>query len=316
MFNNYTQALAQLFRVKEVPRQYSQILMNVLARCDGELDFRGDLTVNNLTVRGGLPGSNNYAIATGTWVRVVGHGSYVTCRAASDPIGTLTSDATTFRVYLPRSSADKDPNVYAGDILQYVTVGGTNYAIGESYLDAKIGSLKAMTINDTGMNGWTKCDGGGSTVDHTNKFVRGNATTYGTAGGSDTHTHTGTVTVDNTSLGITGAIATGYADIGDHPDHRHLVDDVFCQTSLDGGAVYFHATTDVIYTGGMVDIGGSSPITYDHTDAGHTHGNGTLDVTPDPHNHTGSVTINSANNIPAYINVIWYVRTGPSGEIT
>lgn len=315
MFNNYTQALAQLFRVKEVPRQYSQILMNVLARCDGELDFRGDLTVNNLTVRGGLPGSNNYAIATGTWVRASGHGSYVTCRAASDPIGTLTSDATTFRVYLPRSSADKDPNVYAGDILQYVTVGGTNYAIGESYLDAKIGSLKAMTINDTGMNGWTKCDGGGSTVDHTNKFVRGNATTYGTPGGSDTHTHTGSITVDNKSLDIIGTTATGEANIPDHPDHVHKQSDV-CHILAVGGDYYGYATDDPHYTEGVLDAISKAPLTLEHIDSGHDHDAGTLAVDPNPHNHTGSVSIDSANNIPAYINVIWYVRTGPSGEIT
>lgn len=297
----------------------AQVLQNILGSCITPLEHRANVTIKgDLTVEGNTNfatavGSNNYAVATGTWVRAAGHGSYVTALPASDPIGT-PSGADAITIYLPRYSADKDPNVYSGDILQYVTVDGVNYAVGESFLDQKIGSLKAMTINDTGMNGWTKCDGTGATEDHTDLFVRGHETTYGTTGGADTHGHTGTVTVASTSLSITGAIAQGFADIDDHPDHRHLVQDVFCQSSLDGGAVYYHATTDVIYTEGMIDIGGTTPLTYDHTDVGHTHGLGTLDVTPDPHDHTGTVTIADANNVPSYITVIWYVRTGPSGE--
>lgn len=296
----------------------AEVLQNILGSCVTPLEHRADVTIKgNLTVEGNVnfpTTGSNYAVANATWVRAFGNGSYVTALPASDPIGTPTGDPA-ITIYLPRYNAALDPNVYAGDVLQYVTVDGVNYAVGESFLDAEIGTLKPMT-HATTRHGWALCDGSGATDDFSNLFVRGNATTYGTTGGVDTHSHTGSTTIANTSLGITGAIATGYADIGDHPDHRHLVQDVFCQTSLDGGAVYYHATTDVIYTEGMIDIGGSAPLTYDHTDAGHTHGLGTLDVTPDPHNHTGTITVDSANNIPAYINVIWYVRTGPSGEIT
>lgn len=315
MFQSQSQTLASFASAKTVP-QLGQMIAELLGNCQLPLTHNGPITLTNPLNNFNISGvSFNYAVANATWVRASGHGSYVTALPASDPIGTPTGDPA-ITIYLPRYSADKDPNVYSGDVLLYVTVGGTNYAVGESFLDAKIGSLKCMTINDTTMNGWTKCDGAGATDDFTSLFVRGNATTYGTTGGANTHGHTGSTTIANTSLGITGAIATGYADINDHPDHRHLVEDVFCQTSLDGGAVYFHATTDVIYTGGMIDIGGSTPITYDHADNGHTHGLGTLDVTPDPHNHTGTISINDGNNVPAYINVIWYVRTGPSGEIS
>lgn len=348
MFNNYTQALAGLFRVKEVPRRYSEILMSVLGRCDGELDFRGDLTVDNLTVRNSFSGAgaaNSYAVATATWVRASGHSSYVTCRAASSPTGTLTSDATTFTVYLPRSVAHKDPNVYAGDVLQYVEIGGIKYAIGESYLDDKIGTLRAMTFNSA-HNGWARCDGTGSTVDHTNKFVRGSSS-YAATGGADSHTHTGSITTDNASVSITGstgsqALATSAAGgttgssttgitLDAHPDHRHVVPNP-CQ--VQSGTPYPISTSSIIYTEGMIEIAGTGGVTYTHNDLmddpGHTHsvGSHTHAITPDPHshtagtlagsshNHTGSVSINSADNIPAYLTVVWYVRVGPSGEIT
>lgn len=135
-------------------------------------------------------GTNSYAVAQGTWVRASGHGSYVSCRAASDPIGTLTADATTFNVYLPRSSADKDPCTYSGDILQYVEVGGVKYALGESYLSAKIGTLAELYHDDV-PNGWAFCDGTGSTPDLREQFTQGaiDGTEIGDTGGSVTHAH-------------------------------------------------------------------------------------------------------------------------------
>lgn len=132
----------------------------------------------------------SYAVATATWVKAATHGSSVTCRAASDPIGTLTSDATTFTVYLPRSCSAKDPNVYSGDVLQYVEVGGVKYAVGEGYLDDVIGTIKPL-YNDDVRNGWQFCDGTGSTPDLTEQFLQGavDDTEIGDTGGNTTHTH-------------------------------------------------------------------------------------------------------------------------------
>lgn len=146
-------------------------------------------------------GMTSYAVATATWVKAATHGSYVTCRAASDPIGTLTSDATTFTVYLPRSCSAKDPNVYSGDILQYVESGGVKYAVGEGYLDDIIGTIKPL-YNDDVRNGWAFCDGTGSVPDLTEQFLQGavDDTEIGDTGGHTTHTHfTGA-----TPLGVVG----------------------------------------------------------------------------------------------------------------
>jgi hypothetical protein len=144
----------------------------------------------DVTVEAADSGTNSYAVAQGTWTRASGHGSYVSCRAASDPIGTLTADATTFNVYLPRSSADKDPCVYSGDILQYTEVGGVKYALGESYLSAKIGTLGELYHDDV-PNGWLFCDGSGSTPDLREQFTQGaiDDTEIGDTGGSTTHAH-------------------------------------------------------------------------------------------------------------------------------
>ena len=315
MFTEQTQYLSALPSAKS-PQELGQLVADLLGQCQLPLRHEGDIEVRNLKVNGTITGGSasfSYAVAQGTWVRASGDGSYVTCRAASDPTGTLTADATTFTVYLPRWIASKDPNVYSGDVLQYVTIGGTNYAVGESYLDDKIGTLRAMTIG-TEYNGWELCDGNGSTDDFVGLFVRG-AATYGTTGGADTHGHTGSVTVATTSLSITGDTGSGQADIGDHPDHVHQQDGV-CHIIETGGTYYGYSTDDPHYTGGVLDTS-YNPLTLEHVDGGHTHDAGTLAISPNPHGHSGStITINNGNNVPAYIEVVWFVRVGPSGEIT
>lgn len=291
----------------------------------------------------------SYAVAQGTWTRASGNGSYVSCRAASDPIGTLTSDATTFNVYLPRSSQDKDPNVYAGDVLQYVTVSSVKYAVGESYLDDTIGTVKGI-YHTTIPNGWDICDGGGSTPDFVNKFIRGNSSAGGT-GGSDTHGHTFTGTSGNTgstALSVTGSTGTQALTVGasggttgssttgitvdDHPDHKHSQDSP-CQ-AVEGAGPYCHQSPTTNYTSGVLDMAGAA-MTLTHTvnDSGHTHsiGSHTHSITPDPHSHTLSAsispdphnhtftpagTIDNASNVPAYRNLILIIRIGPSGEIS
>jgi hypothetical protein len=284
-------------------------------------------------------------VAQSTWVRAAGHGSYVTCRAASDPIGTLTADATTFRVYLPRSIADKDPNVYTGDILQYVTVSGTRYAVGESYLDERIGSIKYLAHTDV-PNGWQLCDGAGSTHNNIDLFIRGNGTP-GSTGGSNTHTHTFTGTAGTTgtraltvsgtnsstglttdaSSGTTGSNTTGIS-LPDHTDHTHELS-LICQAVEGTGPWCGNATT--LNTGG-VEIGGAAgALVHSVTDPGHTHSIGSHthtvashthtwsgSISPDPHDHsfTPAGTIGSGSNIPAYITELPIVRIGPSGEIS
>lgn len=325
----------------------AQVLTNILGACNTPLEHRGDVTLRgDLTVDGdvNLPISltgDNYAVAVSTWVRAALHGSYVMCRAATDPVGTLTDDAEPFIVYLPRSIATKDPNVYAGDILQYVTVNGINYAVGEAYLDAKIGTFRPMTLNSA-INGWALCDGDGETPDLNGLFVRG-AENYGATGGSNTHGHSGGISVDaatvtitgNTgstnlsttaSSGTTGSSTTGIS-IADHPNHVHdLEDTCIVLQNATGPAVVMDG-----FTGPMLTDDGLGSLTYTHsvTDPGHDHsfGSHTHPVSPDPHNHsagtlaasshshTGSATIGDGSNIPEYIDLVWYVRVGPTGEI-
>lgn len=186
MFTNFSQKLNGLFGIEGFPPEAAELIISVLTQCNAPLEHRAEVT----TPTGSVTGASSYAVAQGTWTRVAGHGSYVSCRAASDPSGTLTSDATAFNVYLPRSSADKDPCVYSGDILQYVEVGGVKYAVGESYLSAKIGTLGELYHNDV-PNGWAFCDGSGSTPDLRERFTQGavDNTEIGDTGGSTTHAH-------------------------------------------------------------------------------------------------------------------------------
>lgn len=186
MFTNFSQKLNGLFGIDGFPPEAAELIISVLTQCNAPLEHRAEVTTPTTTSGTGA----SYAVAQGTWTRASGHGSYVSCRAASDPIGTLTSDATTFDVYLPRSSSDKDPCVYSGDILQYVEVSSVKYAVGESYLSAKIGTLGELYHNDV-PNGWAFCNGSGSTPDLREQFTQGaiDNTEIGDTGGSVTHSH-------------------------------------------------------------------------------------------------------------------------------
>lgn len=197
MFTNFSQKLNQLFGIEGFPPEAAEVLISVLTQCNAPLEHRAEVT----TPTSGTGAS--YAIALATWIRASGHGSYVNCRAASDPIGTLTSSSATFNVYLPRSSADKDPNVYAGDILQYVEISGVKYAVGESYLSAKIGTLAELYHNDV-PNGWAWCNGSGSTPDLRERFTQGALTSgeIGTTGGHTTHAHDISYTVLPVLIGV------------------------------------------------------------------------------------------------------------------
>lgn len=187
MFTNFSQKLNGLFGIDGFPPEAAELIISVLTQCNAPLEHRAEVT----TPTDGSSGTGaSYAIALGTWTRAAGHGSYVSCRAASDPIGTLTSDATAFNVYLPRSNAAMDPNVYINDILQYVEIGGVKYAVGESYLDAKVGTLREL-YHATVPHGWQHCDGSGSTPDLREQFTQGSIdnTDIGDTGGSLTHSH-------------------------------------------------------------------------------------------------------------------------------
>jgi hypothetical protein len=298
----------------------AQVLTNIMGSCVTPAEHRAHVTFKDgITVEGdvNLPISltgDNYAVAVSTWVRAAVHGSYVMCRAATDPVGTLTDDAEPFIVYLPRSIATKDPNVYAGDILQYVTVNGINYAVGEAYLDAKIGDGKWRTNAGT-INGWLMCDGTGTTTDMRGRFLRG-SDTYGTPGGSDTHTHTGEAADESLSVGGTIDSATTGITIDNHPDHAHSPRDTPVDVVEDpagrriwGALECTSVTKDASCTGPDTNVQ-----VHGVNDAGHTHTVSGMGITPNPHSH--DVSIDSGSNVPAYIDVVWYVRTGPSGEIT
>lgn len=192
MFNVYTQQLAGLYRVKGLPRQAADILFKTLARCDGTLDFNGTLIVDRLETRVPLPSASgaNFALANATWVRASGHNSTVTAVPADDPIGTPTSGASPITIKLPRSCGAKDPNVYSGDVLQYVTVNGVNYAVGASYLDEPIGTTKLYTNGDI-RNGWHLMDDAAYGHDMEDFFPMGTKVLGDllTDGGGDDHYH-------------------------------------------------------------------------------------------------------------------------------
>ena len=233
------------------------------------------------------------------------------CRASTDPVGTLTDYAEPFLVYLPRSISSKDPNVYAGDILQYVTVNGINYAVGEAYLDAKIGTLRPMTLNSA-INGWSLCDGAGQTDDFDSKFARG-AGTYGATGGSDTHGHGGTV--DDTSLSVGGSINSNTTGITVDPHEDHFHGPRGTPIVVDIGTDQEIWQAIECTTGARVETcSGPATLTHSVIDPGHTHSTTGMSSTPNPHDH--GLSIDDASNVPSFIDVVWYVRTGPSGEIT
>lgn len=343
----YNQNLDALFTVgrnvaDETTRRTFEELASILLRAVEEVDLAPPLLSEDSSDTGA-----SYAVAQSTWVRAAGHGSYVTCRAASDPIGTLTADATTFNVYLPRSIADKDPNVYAGDILQYVTVGTTRYAVGESYLDERIGSIKYLAHTDV-PNGWQLCDGTGSTPNIIDLFIRGNGTP-GSTGGSNTHTHTFTgtpgttgtraltVSGTNSSTGLTTDASSGTTEsnttgisVPAHPDHHHDIIST-CQTDVAGTGPYCMDAPTEHSTGALDGTEGALTLSHTVTDPGHTHSIGSHthtvashthtwsgSISPDPHDHsfTPAGTIGSGSNIPAYITELPIIRIGPSGEIS
>lgn len=228
MFTNFSQKLNQLFGIEGFPPEAAEVLISVLTQCNAPLEHRAEVT----TPTSGTGAS--YAIALATWIRASGHGSYVNCRAASDPIGTLTSSSATFNVYLPRSNSDKDPCVYAGDILQYVEISGVKYAVGESYLSAKIGTLGELYHNDV-PNGWAWCNGSGSTPDLRERFTQGavDNTEIGDEGGTTTHAHDLSYTQLSVNVGV------------DDPADPN---DIFFTVNLDGGG--FCATGPVEFDSG------------------------------------------------------------------
>lgn len=300
------------------------MVAELLGNCQLTLRHNGRVEIPNLdtSVLNISTGGALYAKATATWVRGAGHTSTVQAAPASDPIGTLTGDPA-ITIILPRSVSHKDPNVYTNDILQYVEVNGLYYAVGEGYLDDKIGTLRPMTIASA-INGWSACDGTGSTDDFDGLFVRGGGT-YGTPGGSDTHTHTGEAADESLSVGGTIDSATADITVDDHPDHIHAQRDTMytVDEAHDPTAVNYEIWSALECGSGMKLPGEPDPCTnasdlegYTHTvnDDGHTHTVSGMSITPNPHSH--DVSIDAGNNVPAYIEVVWYVRTGPSGEIT
>lgn len=313
MFTNFSQKLNGLFGIDGFPPEAAELIISVLTQCNAPLEHRAEVTTPTTTT---TASGASYAVALGTWTRASGNGSYVSCRAASDPIGTLTSVATAFDVYLPRSSQDKDPNVYAGDVVAYEEVSGVKYAVGGSYLDDTIGTVKGL-YHTTVPNGWSICNGSGSTPDFVTKFVRGNSSAGGT-GGANTHGHTFTGTGGNTgtqalsvtgstgtqALSVTGSTGTqaltvgasggttgtGNAVISDHPEHTH---DFHCPCQIDfvGGGGPWASNSEHKETGGVLVSGASTALT--HADSGHTHpiGSHTHSISPDPHSHTLSASI-------------------------
>lgn len=237
--------------------------LDFLFQCNAPLEHRGEVNFTQLNIQGNTTGF--YAVAASTWVRVAGHMSWVWCREATDPMGTLTSDATQFLVYLPRTNAAKDPNVYAGDILQYVRLpNGSRVSVGESYLDDPIGTIKGQ-FHTTLRHGWKKCDGAGGRPQTHETFLRGNTSAAGGTGGTSSHTHTVSVTVASNTTGITagstaalitvvdftgstssedivfgGTATIGYAVTGitidDHPDHAHSIEPRFTTIAYTAGA--------------------------------------------------------------------------------
>lgn len=313
MFTNFAQKLNGLFGINNFPPEAAELIISVLTQCNadllhrGDVTFEGDVTFNGSTNIGG----GSYAVANATWTRAGGHGSTVTALPASDPIGTLTG-AAAITIVLPRSNAAMDPNVYSGDILQYVTIDGVNYAIGESYLDAPIGTVRWQHPT-TVKHGWQLCDGTGSTPNLIGRFLYG-ATSSGGTGGSTTHTHTGSVTVNSgtasisstnlsttASAGTTGttSLSTGSASgssgsattgitVDDHADHYHN-QEAPCQALANATGPYCHNSPTSNITTGVVDSGGS-PAVLGHsiTDPGHTHtfGSHSHTISPDPHSHS------------------------------
>lgn len=297
--------------------ELGKLIFDLLGNCQLPITHNG--TVNLPNIVNNFSGGASYAVANATWVRQSGHGSTVTALPASDPTGT-PSGAGAITIYLPRWNAAKDPNVYSGDILQYVTVNGVNYAVGD-YLDDRIGTIKYQH-HATIPHGWeaySDCYG---------KFIQG-ASAAAAGGGTSSHTHTGTVTVDEASADIQGtsltvsslvgstgttslatlgssgttgttSLSTGSASgtsgssttgitVGDHADHKHS-QDAPCQALADAMGPFCHNSPTTNYTSGALDASTGSPMTLTHsvTDPGHTHtfGSHTHSISPDPHDHS------------------------------
>lgn len=311
MFTAQTQQLAAMPSAKSVS-QLGQMVADLLGNCQLPLSHDGPVNIPglNTTTLNLSTGGANYAVAQSTWVRSSGHGSTVVAAPASDPIGTLTGDPN-ITIRLPRAVSHKDPNVYAGDILQYVTIDGVNYAVGEGYLDDKIGTLRPMTIASA-INGWSRCDGTGSTAEFSGKFVRG-ADAYGATGGADSHTHTGEVADESLSVGGTIDSNTTGVTVDPHEDHFHGPRGTPIVVDIGTDQEIWQAIE--CSTGARVETcSGPATLTHSVIDPGHTHSTTGMGITPNPHDH--GLTIDSSSNVPSYIDVVWYVRTGPSGEIT
>lgn len=153
MFTNFSQKLNGLFGIDGFPPEAAELIISVLTQCNADLEHRGDVEFPNLPDGGGGgTGIASYAVANATWTRASGHASSVTADPADAPDGTTNGEAA-ITILLPRYNTDKDPNVYAGDILAYQTINGVHYAVGEGHLDSPIGHVLLHT-NATIPHGW------------------------------------------------------------------------------------------------------------------------------------------------------------------
>lgn len=181
----YSEKLKPLFTVGQhlgdaATRKAFELYTSILLEAVEDVSLESNATISSDT---------RFCKATGTWTHGAAHASTVAAIEVTDPTGTTTTGSA-FTLVLPRYNTGKDPNVYANDILTFAEIDGTKYATGEAYLDAKVGTIRALYHDDI-PHGWEWCDGTGSTPDLKEQFLYGafDNTEIGTTGGSTTHKH-------------------------------------------------------------------------------------------------------------------------------
>lgn len=263
-----------------------------------------------------LPGSAasvGLAMASGNWVNQTGNTSYVDCQVVDDLAGT--NPGATVRITLPRT-AERDPNVRAGDVLGYVTTdGGENIPVTD-YLDEKIGA-RIWWPSTTGIRpGWAADTTAAGHFIVSRSAGDPNFGTAGATGGSTTTTinvagniadHSAGTT--GTASGTTGKSVTGITiddcTLPDHDSHLHCLATSRCAAPALGGGTDVWAFPDLTsaedtatespalshsaHSHGITEPNGGTG--HDHSIGSHTHSTPAL-------SHTGSWTVSV---LPPYL---------------
>jgi hypothetical protein len=165
-------------------------------------DHNSQLVQWLLITGGGTEAKVLWGVAKTNWEDNGANCDSVDVNPCEDCEGTNPDAGTTHTVYLPKN-AERDPNVIAGEVIGYEISSNATYCCVSDYLDDKIGTIKMWALSSGAIPpGWGICDGngnsvvnGGSAIDLVDRFVRG-ASTSGASGGGNDHTHEFTFTIE------------------------------------------------------------------------------------------------------------------------